>query len=62
MILLLWIVLFLVIVPWFYKKWKIGQKFVDLPGPAWYASLPLIGHSYLLGSNPGKTILELRSE
>jgi len=47
------------ILAWFWRQWTVGRKFRDLPGPAWYLKLPLIGHSYMLGKNPTRSILKL---
>jgi len=61
MIALIW--LFLVAITlWFSKKWLQAQKYADLPGPAWYLSLPLIGHAYMLGPNPCKKMFELKKK
>jgi hypothetical protein len=61
MSLALWILPALAIA-WLAYKWLQAQKYSDLPGPAWYLSLPLIGHSYLLGSNPCSKMFELRTK
>jgi len=61
MIVLIWPFL-AIIIYWFTKKWLQAQSYIDLPGPAWYLSLPIIGHSYMLGSNPCTKLLELRKK
>jgi hypothetical protein len=44
---------------WLSFKWLQARRYVDLPGPPWYLSLPFIGHAYLLGKNPCKKTIEL---
>jgi len=51
-----------VVILWFTHKWRQAQKYADLPGPAWYLSLPLVGHAYMLGSNPCTKMFELREK
>jgi hypothetical protein len=59
---LLWLTFLAAATGWFVYKWLQAQKYADLPGPAWYLSLPLVGHAYLLGSNPCSKMVELRKK
>jgi len=61
MIFTFWVLL-VILTLWFTHKWMQAKKYADLPGPAWYLSLPLIGHAYMLGSNPCTKMLELREK
>ncbi len=41
------------------KKWLDNRKYKDLKGPSPLLSLPMVGHGYLLGTNPAVKLAEL---
>ncbi len=44
------------------KKYKDNLKYNHIPGPSPWLSLPLMGHGYLLGFNPPRTLLEMKEK
>ena len=43
-------------------RWNHLRKWDHFPGPQASQALPLVGHAYLVGSNPIKTFLDMKQK